>query len=607
MNKLFVLIFTFGLLSINLIAQIDINGKVFYNNKPVENVTVFLNNTTSGTTSDKNGEFNLDVQEGFHELIVSHVGFNTTRYSFNTANYNKPLLFSLVERAYVLNEVEVGETKYNADWRYNLSVFKREFIGTTEFSKHCKILNPKVLYFDFDAQENILTAYAAVPLHIRNEALGYDIFFNLEEFIIEKNKSTYLGYSQFRNLQGEKNKQKKWHENRIIAYNGSTVHFYKSVLSNRTREEGFIINQFLRKENEKRPSQQEIVKAEKLLASSKVEMDFTKTTNNPKSELDSALVVIRKIGLPKHIDYLHKTDIPASDIISIKGNITYLEFNDNLSIVYSKENEEKGYSDSYQRKGSPQTSAIIPLTRSSIINQRGILENPLNVIYEGYWSYEKLAHFLPLDYESTKKKQTVIVSNDKTVVGKRRVERSEFTTKFRKMVDYKTDYNVHYKKDDVFFLDGEKYSGIIFENWGNGNLKQEFEVKNGLRIDETWRMFDSIGNVKYDATQIGEYTLLYRDNKISSVTKKTILSTGEEGHRLTITEHYWTNGNLMSYRTFKDGRPHGRHLFYDNTGKLNSESNYENGDRHGLEINYWQYRVPEKTLWKNGKRRVKNL
>lgn len=56
------------------------------------------------------------------------------------------------------------------------------------------------------------------------------------------------------------------------------------------------------------------------------------------------------------------------------------------------------------RKALPQTSSIIPIIKSSIIDQTGILKNPLNVIYEGYGSYEKFAHSLPLDYESTEKK-----------------------------------------------------------------------------------------------------------------------------------------------------------------------------------------------------------
>lgn len=34
----------------------------------------------------------------------------------------------------------------------------------------------------------------------------------------------------------------------------------------------------------------------------------------------------------------------------------------------------------------------------SMIDKKGILLSPLDVLYEGYWSYEKFANSLPLDY-----------------------------------------------------------------------------------------------------------------------------------------------------------------------------------------------------------------
>ena len=46
----------------------------------------------------------------------------------------------------------------------------------------------------------------------------------------------------------------------------------------------------------------------------------------------------------------------------------------------------------------PQTSSVIPLKSPSILDKNGILINPLSVFYEGYWSYEKFADSLPLDY-----------------------------------------------------------------------------------------------------------------------------------------------------------------------------------------------------------------
>ena len=199
MIKKLILFITFFLLSISLFAQIEINGKVLYKNIPIENATVFLSNTTSGTITNKNGEFKLNTKEGSYELIISYLGFKTIKYSLNT-NANKLFNFTLVEEQTMLNEVVIQKTKYDEDWKYNLSVFEKGFIGKTKFSENCKILNPKVLSFEFNSKENILTAHAKEPLLVINKALGYKINYTLETFTINKNKRVYAGYSKYEKL-----------------------------------------------------------------------------------------------------------------------------------------------------------------------------------------------------------------------------------------------------------------------------------------------------------------------------------------------------------------------------------------------------------------------
>ena len=60
------------------------------------------------------------------------------------------------------------ESPYLRQWN-NLKVFIEEFIGVTELSKDCKILNPHVLYFDYNQKKNLLTAYARKPLQIKHK------------------------------------------------------------------------------------------------------------------------------------------------------------------------------------------------------------------------------------------------------------------------------------------------------------------------------------------------------------------------------------------------------------------------------------------------------
>ena len=403
MTKSLIILLLFNFFIFKLSAQINLEGKIYFENEPKSNVAVYLNNTTTGTITNKNGEFNLQVSNGIYQLIISHIGFQTIKYNFDTSTYTKPLEFSLLEEQSILDEVVINGKENNDEWEYNFSVFIREFIGTSEFSKSCTIQNPEVLFFEFDSQNNILTAEAVEPLHIKNEVLGYDIFYDLKHFSREKKITKYSGYAYFKELKGGKNKQKKWKKNRLIAYNGSQVHFYKSILNNSSQEEGFVINQFVRKQNKDRPSQEELLKAKKTLSKSNAVLNFSRKIETPKNSIDSALVILKKAKLPKYIDYLYKSEIASSDIIHEENNQTYLQFENNLRIVYLEEKEEKGYilrnPFSKPRKAFPQASNIIPFAEKFIIYPSGILANPLDILYEEYWSYEKFAHSLPLDYQ----------------------------------------------------------------------------------------------------------------------------------------------------------------------------------------------------------------
>jgi hypothetical protein len=109
--------------------------------------------------------------------------------------------------------------------------------------------------------------------------------------------------------------------------------------------------------------------------------------------------------LPKFKDYLYRSNVPLKEVIRKKSGYFYLDFKDNLSIVYTEEKEVKGFitrnTFSRTRKPSFQTSSLTPIQMPSMIEKKGILLSPLDILYEGYWSYEKFANSLPLDYIPT--------------------------------------------------------------------------------------------------------------------------------------------------------------------------------------------------------------
>jgi len=217
---------------------------------------------------------------------------------------------------------------------------------------------------------------------------------------------SYLGYTKYNNLKAGKRKQKHWYKNRLKAFNGSRMHFVRTLRSQKLTKEGFVVNQFKRVPNPNRPTEKQIRSARELVKLYGENLSFSDKTSDPKTSLDSAMVVLRKVGLPKYIDYLYKKKVPYSDMIFQKNGQVHLNFKNYLSITYLKEVEESNYLigmfGKRKKASGVQTSAITLLTKTAILDSSGAIINPLDVFSEGYWSYEQFADLLPLDYHPIK-------------------------------------------------------------------------------------------------------------------------------------------------------------------------------------------------------------
>ena len=388
-----------------LSAQISITGKVTTTtNIALEGASVYLNNTTIGVSTKSDGQFELTTKPGIYELIISYIGYKTIRFNLNTSQYKKPFDFQLAEEENILNEVVLKKTIYNEDWKFNLKQFKTNFIGKTNLSKQCELLNPKILHFEFDKTSNTLTAEAREPLKLKHKGLGYLITVDLELFQLGQNKVHYLGYTRFENLKGSKRKQKKWKKNRRKAYNGSKMHFVRSLINNTAKEEGFLINFFRRELNSKRPKDHQIKHARNIIKLTGIGLvNFQKKITKPITQIDSAIVVLRKASLPKYADYLYKSDAHQKEITTKINNKHVLSFKNYISVIYQNEPEETNYvMGPFGKKRQTlnvQTSSMVMLTKSAILEKTGEIINPLDVFYEGYWAYEQFADTLPLNYQ----------------------------------------------------------------------------------------------------------------------------------------------------------------------------------------------------------------
>ena len=407
-------------------AQITIRGKVIDSKEtPLIGASVYLNNTSIGTTTDDEGRFELTIKEGVYELIVSYLGYETLQYQLDTSKPNKPLTFKTKPSANLLDEIVLNNKKYSKEERaYFMARFKKSFIGRTNFAKRCKILNPDVIRFDYNELSHVLEAYVTEPIEILNKDLGYKIYYDLIHFELTNSRISYLGYTRYVKLKGGRGKQKKWKKNRRRAYNGSQMHFVRSVMNNTFSQEGFIIDQSKKVPNPERPSDSVIKRTRQYLrsikglgkptglvissknstvslATDKVKnvTPSKKTTNSKSFDLkrDSALAILRKSHLKKLIKVPLKKKLSQNDFVIQSGNRMAVKFQHYLDIRYLNEEEE----DNYRRgpgKLKHQASSLTLFTEYVELDKAGIFIQPLDVFVEGYWSYEKIADLLPLDY-----------------------------------------------------------------------------------------------------------------------------------------------------------------------------------------------------------------
>ncbi|CAM1343828.1 carboxypeptidase-like regulatory domain-containing protein [Tenacibaculum amylolyticum] len=390
------------LISIFTFSQQIVKGKIISeNNTLLEGASVFFNNTTVGTISDSKGEFQLKIPKGNYTLVISFLGYQTYQQTLNTHDSIPFLTIPLKEDIALLDEVTVSKIVYDDEWKYNLNRFKKAFLGRSKLAESCKIMNEKDIHFDFDSKTNSLTATTRKPLIIKHNGLGYKIIYDLEDFTLDQNKLYYSGYARYENLR--KSVRKKWQKNRLEAFNGSKMHFLRSLLSENLKEDGFLVHQFKRVPNPERPSEEKIQHAQQLIKLHGNSVNFTKKIDTPITPLDSALVTLRKARLPKYRDYLYKSNLDSySAMISRTENIPFLDFKDYLMVVYTKETEEENYlTGTFGKKRKPtgvQTSNLVLLHGKSKIDPAGILIDPTATFNEGYWAFESFANLLPLDY-----------------------------------------------------------------------------------------------------------------------------------------------------------------------------------------------------------------
>lgn len=132
------------------------------------------------------------------------------------------------------------------EWRRLLRLFTEAFIGKTENSEGCRIINPEVLDFHMREGSEILEAKTDSVLRVENDALGYLLYIRMGLFRwdVTDDVGQYLVYPRFEQLTEPSSREREeWRENRQSTYRGSLRDFLRSLVAGRLEEDGFDIHQ----------------------------------------------------------------------------------------------------------------------------------------------------------------------------------------------------------------------------------------------------------------------------------------------------------------------------------------------------------------------------
>lgn len=467
---------------------------------PLQGASVFAENTTFGTATDTEGNFNLHLPNGGYNLVITFTGYQTETKRITTADAgNNSIVVEIKQKEKELEDVVIKASfEVKNGWEKYGDFFLENFIGKTANSEECSIKNKEAVRFFYYKRKNLLKVLADEPIEIINGALGYSVKYTLDSFIHEYNTqiSLYTGYPLFKELEPVDEAQRnKWVANRLVAYNGSILHFMRSMYHKKLKEEGFEI-QFLLKDNDK----------EKAIPLK----NFYSAMNYNR---DDSAKTVEIMPNQKDVAILYKNEEPSK---------LFLDANPDVSSKF-------------------QLSVVTFLPNESIdIEQNGYYYEQNDITITGYWAWEKVGDMLPYNFmdnaepavekEVVTKVPTPVMSEQKNFVG------DLFT-------------NVSWKVEESRIIDGNNL--FYYKRGGDGNSINFDNDFYKFNSDNTGTYFYNGQEYKFDWNYIDaekkkiKMVILYPSPLIVNLENIVVTAT-----TLTYTRLQKVNGiNLMAIET----------------------------------------------------------
>ncbi|MDR2037341.1 MAG: carboxypeptidase regulatory-like domain-containing protein [Bacteroidales bacterium] len=241
-NKI-VLVFLLCILPFILSAQYIISGCITDagDGSPIPDASVFVSNTTAGTTTNAAGYYHLKIPSGgSYQLVVSHAGYQSIFQDIEPGRishtFNATLQVREIEEATIALKVSARKK--------DIDLFWKSILGTTPSKRTIHATNPDDVFFYYNPETQKLTVTCRRPLQIVNYETGYHIQCVLDHFThdYQADITSWQLQSMFTELEPVNLKQKLiWEKKRKKIYLVSISNFIRSFYQNTLSENGFML------------------------------------------------------------------------------------------------------------------------------------------------------------------------------------------------------------------------------------------------------------------------------------------------------------------------------------------------------------------------------
>lgn len=382
-----VLLFLFSLPLYTSVAQV-IRGTVANDaGQKISNVNIYLDGTTTVTVSKEDGSFILPLPaKSSGNVVFQKKNYET--FTTPASGVTDKALKVVLLKSKVIEEVMIIPYTEEA-YRNYINYFLDQFIGYDR--EHVRVKNQRTLKFSYDKKNKTLKVKAPKTLMIENKNLGYEIEYNLVNFSADFDSKMVncSGTSLFREVKSNH----KIRLNRMNAYEGSLLHFFRSIYNNTVSADQFIVNHVVQVPNPKYPTEEEL----KMLKDYAEAAKLTKTLDIPIDLLD---ISRRKSNQNPYSLAIIKTMIPDSDYVKRNGDSVLFNFKDMLQVNYKKYGYElKGIEFIKSKNPIVLSSFLHPEGETFEVSKDGSITTPDLLITEGDFTKNKIENMLPLDYQ----------------------------------------------------------------------------------------------------------------------------------------------------------------------------------------------------------------